>query len=135
MNMLHMNVSGLDVMLTGACALLAVAGAAATGVVLVSLSRCRARIVSLESRLAALRGECEPALSEGARAGARIEQELTAVGERMDALERRGETRVFDQAIDSARRGAEPERLTEQFGLSRGEADLVARLHGRKKTA
>jgi hypothetical protein len=138
MNMLHMNVSSLDAILTGACALLAVAGAAATCVVLVSLSRCRARIVSLESRLAALRGECEPALSEGARAGARIErleQELTAVGERMDALERRGETRVFDQAIDSARRGVDPERLTAQFGLSRGEADLVARLHGRKKTA
>jgi hypothetical protein len=133
-----MNVSALDAILTGACALIAAAGAAGMWVVLVSLSRSRARIVALEVRLAALCGECGPALAESARAAGRIErleQELTAIGERMHALERRGETRVFDQAIDSARRGADPERLTEQFGLSRGEADLVARLHGRKKIA
>jgi hypothetical protein len=41
----------------------------------------------------------------------------------------------FDQAIDSARRGADPVKLTQQFGLSRGEADLVMRLHGQKKSA
>jgi hypothetical protein len=65
----------------------------------------------------------------------RLEAELTALAERMGTLEVRGQSRAFDQAIDSARRGADPGRLTEQFGLSRGEADLVARLHGRKKTA
>jgi Protein of unknown function (DUF2802) len=41
----------------------------------------------------------------------------------------------FDQAIDFARRGTDPGRLTQQFGLSRAEADLVTRLHGRKQIA
>jgi len=39
----------------------------------------------------------------------------------------------LDQAIDWARGGADTERLAQQFGLSSGEAELVARLHGRSK--
>jgi hypothetical protein len=65
----------------------------------------------------------------------RIEQEYSSVAERVDLVELRGTAQSFDQAIDSARRGADPGKLTQQFGLSRGEADLVTRLHGRKKSA
>ena len=39
------------------------------------------------------------------------------------------------ELVASARRGTDSGRLRQQFGLSRSEADLVWRLHGRKKTA
>ena len=65
----------------------------------------------------------------------RIEQEYSSVADRVDQVELRGSAQSFDQAIDSARRGADPGKLAQQFGLSRGEADLVTRLHGRKKSA
>lgn len=65
----------------------------------------------------------------------RIEQEYAGVVDRVDQVELRGAAPSFDQAIDSARRGAGPGKLTQQFGLSRGEADLVTRLHGRKMSA
>jgi hypothetical protein len=40
----------------------------------------------------------------------------------------------LDRAIDSARLGATPRSLAQKFGLSHLEAELVSRLHGRKKT-
>ena len=96
------------------------------------------RCASVESRLAALRRELELATSISVKTGRRIkrvEQEYSGVADRVDQVELRGAAPSFDQAIDYARRGAEPGKLEQQFGLSRGEADLVARLHGRKKTA
>jgi hypothetical protein len=98
----------------------------------------RARCESVESRLAALRRELELVTSISVKTGRRVkrvEQEYSGVSDRVDQVELRGTAPSFDQAIDHARRGAEPGRLTQQFGLSRGEADLVARLHGRKKSA
>jgi hypothetical protein len=65
----------------------------------------------------------------------RFEQEHAGVADRVALVELRGSAQSFDLAIDSARRGTDSGRLTQQFGLSRGEADLVKRLHGRKKTA
>jgi len=98
----------------------------------------RARCLIVESSLAAVRRELDTATSLGVKAGlriARIEQEYSGVTDRVDLVELRGSVQSFDQAIDSARRGADSGKLTQQFGLSRGEADLVARLHGRKKSA
>jgi hypothetical protein len=98
----------------------------------------RARCVSLESSLAAVRRELELVASISAKSGRqvkRIEQEYSTVSDRVDQFELRGAAQSFDLAIDSARRGADPGKLTQQFGLSRGEADLVTRLHGRKKSA
>jgi len=98
----------------------------------------RARCVSLESSLAAVRRELELVASISAKSGRRvkrIEQEYSTVSDRVDQVELRGAAQSFDLAIDSARRGADPGKLTQQFGLSRGEADLVTRLHGRKKSA
>ena len=57
------------------------------------------------------------------------------MADRVDQVELRGAAHSFEQAIDSARRGADSGKLARQFGLSCGEADLVARLHGRKKSA
>jgi hypothetical protein len=98
----------------------------------------RARCLSVESSLAAVRRELELVASISMKTGRRvkrIEQEYSGVADRVDLVELRGAAQSFDQAIDSARRGADPNKLTQQFGLSRGEAELVTRLHGRKKIA
>lgn len=95
----------------------------------------RARCVSMEASLAGMRRELELAASISMKTGARvnrIEQEYSGVADRVDVVELRGAAQSFNQAIDSARRGADPGRLAQQFGLSRGEAELVTRLHGRK---
>jgi hypothetical protein len=103
-----------------------------------SVRAWRARCLSLESSLAALHREMEIVASISLKTGRRlkrIEQEYSGVADRVGQVELRGASQCFDQAIDSARRGADPLKLTQQFGLSRSEADLVTRLHGRKKIA
>jgi hypothetical protein len=98
----------------------------------------RARCLAVESSLAGLRRELDLVASISMKAGSRvkrIEQEYSGIADRVDLVELRGAVQSFDQAIDSARRGADSGKLTQQFGLSRGEADLVTRLHGRKKSA
>jgi|SRR5580700_8448465 hypothetical protein len=98
----------------------------------------RARCLIVESSLAAVRRELDMVASLSMKTELqvkRIEREYSGVAERVDVVELRGATQSFDQAIDSARRGADSDKLALQFGLSRGEADLVARLHGRKKSA
>ena len=103
-----------------------------------AVRRWRSRCVSVESSLAALRREMELASSISMKTGRRvrrIEQEYAGVAERVESVELRGGAQSFDQAIDSARRGADPGKLAQQFGLSRSEAELVTRLHGRKKSA
>jgi hypothetical protein len=125
--------------------LLAIAGAAFGVFGLVSalwairaVSRLRIHCLAVESSLAAVRRELESVASISVKTGRRlkrIEQEYSGVADRVDQVELRGAAPSFDQAIDSARRGADSGNLTRQFGLSRGEADLVTRLHGRKKSA
>ncbi len=98
----------------------------------------RARCLAVESSVAALRAELEQVASIGMKTGQRlqrIEREYSGVAERVGQVEVRGAAPSFDRAIDSARRGADTSKLAQQFGLSLGEADLVARLHGRKKSA
>jgi hypothetical protein len=88
--------------------------------------------------VATMRRELEVMASISLRNGRRvnrIEREYSGVAERIDSVELRGPAQCFDQAIDFARRGTDPGKLTQQFGLSHAEADLVTRLHGRKKTA
>jgi hypothetical protein len=103
-----------------------------------SVRRWRTRCAAVESGLAALHREMELVASISVKTGRRVkrvEQEYSGVSDRVEQVELRGAAPSFDQAIDYARRGAEPGKLTQQFGLSRGEADLVTRLHGRKKSA
>jgi hypothetical protein len=116
----------------GFCALLAVF------IMLLSVRRWRARCLAVETSLAAMRREIEVLASISLRTGRRvkrIEQEYSGVADRVELVELRGTAASFDEAIDSARRGTDPVKLTQQFGLSRVEADLVTRLHGRRKTA
>jgi hypothetical protein len=98
----------------------------------------RTRCLALESSLTAVRRELELVASISLKTGRRIkrvESEYSGVAERMERVELRSPVRSFESAIDSARRGTDSGRLTQQFGLSRSEADLVWRLHGRKKIA
>jgi hypothetical protein len=121
-------VSAVLGLLSLVCALFAVRSARAS----------RTRCLDLESSLTSVRREMEIVASISLKTGRRlkrIEQEYSGVADRVDQVEHRGTSQCFDQAIDSARRGADPVKLTQQFGLSRGEAVLVARLHGRKKIA
>ncbi len=103
-----------------------------------STRRWRRRCAAVESSVAAMRRELEVMASISLRTGRRvnrIEREYSGVAERIESVELRGPAQCFDQAIDFARRGSDPGKLTQQFGLSRAEADLVTRLHGRKKIA
>jgi hypothetical protein len=103
-----------------------------------AVRRWRVRCAAVESSLAAMRRELEVAASISLRTGRRVnrmEREYSGVADRIESVELRGPAQCFDQAIDSARRGTDSGRLTQQFGLSRAEADLVTRLHGRKRTA
>ncbi|HZF16671.1 MAG TPA: DUF2802 domain-containing protein [Steroidobacteraceae bacterium] len=89
-----------------------------------------------ERRLALLHKQTESAVTMAVRAGRRLkrlEKQLAWVSERIGQLEVRNEGRSYDQAITLARRGADPARLMTNFGLSRGEADLVALMHNQRK--
>ncbi len=106
-----------------------------------AIRRLRAQCASLEASIAALRRELELVASISAKTGRRVqrvESEYSDVADRIDVVESRapgGAAGPLDEAIEWARRGADTDKLTEQFGLTSGEADLVARLHGRKKSA
>jgi len=64
------------------------------------------------------------------RAG-RIEQRLLDLQRRIEDLEEAQHLiRPYDEAIRLVRQGAGAQRLVEELGLSRGEADLLLMLHG-----
>jgi len=98
----------------------------------------RARCLGVEASVAGIRRELELMASISMKTGRRvkrIEHEYSGVADRVDQVELRGAAQSFDLAIDSARRGADAGLLTQRFGLSSGEADLVARLHGRSASS
>lgn len=122
------------------------AAAAVIGLVcliaIVRLNRAQAhwreRCARLEASLPGLQREIERFAAISMRTGSRVkrvEHDCSDVAARVDLVEARGPAKALDQAIDSARRGADTRRLALEFGLSRGEAELVARLHGQKKGA
>jgi hypothetical protein len=128
----------VNVILGLAAASLAICALIAVVALSFSTRRWRRRCAAVESSVAAMRRELEVMASISLRIGRRvnrIEREYSGVAERIESVELRGPAQCFDQAIDFARRGSDPGKLTQQFGLSRAEADLVTRLHGRKKIA
>jgi hypothetical protein len=133
----NLNPMSFDTVLAMAGVLLGVVAALAVFVLSRSNRLWRARCVAVESSMAAMRRELELMASISLKTGRRVkrmEHEYAGVADRVELVELRGSVQSFEQAIDSARRGADSGRLTEQFGLSRTEADLVTRLHGRKKS-
>lgn len=96
----------------------------------------RRALAETDARLGALRREVEGATAIAVRAGERLRKaEATTVqlAERLGQLELRGEGRPYDQAIALVQNGADADRLVRNFGLTRGEADLVTLVHGRRK--
>ncbi len=66
------------------------------------------------------------------RAG-RLEQRLLELQRRIEDLEEaRQTTRPYDEAIRLVRQGAAAERLVEELGLTRSEADLLIMLHAKQ---
>ena len=103
-----------------------------------ALRRLRASYAALESSVTAMRRELEVVGAISLRTGRRvkrIEHDCAGVADRVELVELRGSAPSFDQAIDSAKRGTDSGLLTQHFGLSRVEADLVTRLHGRRRSA
>lgn len=101
-----------------------------------SQRQLRSRQGLLEADLNRLRREIEVATGISAKVSERLrraEAQARLAGERLGQLELRGEGRPYDQAIDLVRRGAGARNLVQNFGLSQGEADLVALLHGRRQ--
>jgi hypothetical protein len=107
---------------------------------LAAMRHWRLRYESLESSVVALRREVGLAASISARTGRRVqrvEHDYSGVADRVDLVESRVTPSAIasgslDQAIDSARCGADAAKLAAQYNLSGGEADLVVRLYGRK---
>ena len=102
----------------------------------------RARCLSLEAQLPALRHEMELVASINARAQRQIKKmETRGIAPVPFDVLKANQTRLADpkraltQAIDAARHGTDSGRLSTQHGLSRAEAELIARLHGRSSTA
>jgi hypothetical protein len=130
-----LNISTLLGLAAATLAFLSLVSAAVT---IQAMRGWRTRCLALESSLTAVRRELELVASIGIKTGRRVkrvESDYSGVAERIERVELRSPVRSFESAIDSARRGNDSGKLTQQFGLSRSEADLVWRLHGRKKIA
>lgn len=104
------------VSVAGAC--LAIFALVSAMIALQSTRHWRTRCRSLDASVAALRREFE----------------LTACDD-VAAQPLEPASGSLDEAIEWARGGADSARLVQQFGLSSGEATLIARLHGRTKIA
>jgi hypothetical protein len=100
--------------------------------------RWRARIAALEAQLPAQRRELELIASVIAHTGRqlkRMDGNHAELSKRVELTQERAPAKSLGGAIGSARHGADAEKLSRQFGLSRGEAELVTRLHGQKQSA
>jgi hypothetical protein len=125
------NLVGYAAAVLAVAAVVALPVAVVLGVVAGRLGR---RLAAAEQQLALLRAEVGAAVGLGAKAGERLrrlEKVSARMAERLGQLELRGEGRPYDQAIALAQRGGDADRLVSHFGLSRSEADLLARVHGR----
>jgi hypothetical protein len=98
-----------------------------------NVRRLRTQHDALASNLAAAIRELEMVAALAARSATlaeRFEPDYTTLTDRVGMLELRGENRPYNQAINSARSGADPAKLARQFGLSTSEANLLMLVHG-----
>jgi hypothetical protein len=123
---------------TAAVAVVTLATAAGTAYLQSVAAQLRRRLAESEERLAGLRREVEAATGIAVRAGERLrkaEATTLQLADRLGQLELRGEGRPYDQAIALVQHGADADRLVRNFGLTRGEADLVTLVHGRRQAS
>jgi uncharacterized membrane protein YcjF (UPF0283 family) len=120
----------------GAWTLVALAGVVVLFAEWRAARRLRRTQRETERALSLLNKQTESAVAMTVKVGRRLrhaEKQLAWACERLGQLEVRIEGRSYDQAITLARRGANADRLMTNFGLSRGEADLVALMHSQRK--
>jgi hypothetical protein len=103
-----------------------------------AVARARRERRELAVTLLALRREIQSANAVNARIGKRLrktERRFEELRDQVAQYEARGETRAYDQAINLVRQGGDASKLVSNFGLSRGEAELVSLVHGRRRRA
>lgn len=88
------------------------------------------QISRLESEIRVLSGDA----LEAKRRLAVLEQCLAELAERLDSRERDAVPQAYEVAVNLVRQGVAIDDLVATCGLSRGEAELVARLYGRAST-
>jgi len=97
------------------------------------------RQLELETELAAARAALAQAEVAAGEAAEQLQQRLAETEARIAAVEERQEQlRLMEEgdgdygrAIRMARQGASAEELAQDFGLNRGEAELLVSLHGK----
>lgn len=97
------------------------------------------RQLELETELAAARAALAQAEVAAGEAAEQLQQRLAESETRLAAVEERQEQlRLMEEgdgdygrAIRMARQGASAEELAQDFGLNRGEAELLVSLHGK----
>lgn len=104
-------------------------------------ARQRRERMALTAEVDNLRRENKSVVELAVRASKRLreaEQELRQMSVRLDGMSHPAPAveggHAYDQAIRLVRRGADADRLVNDLGMTRGEADLVVRLHGPRKT-
>jgi hypothetical protein len=130
-----MNIEPNDLYLGAAAAALVLLGALVL-IEGVRHARTSRRFAAIDAQFEALKADLAAATGIGIRAGERLrrlDQLSTQMSERLGQIELRGEGRPYDQAIALSQRGADAGRLMSHYGLSRGEADLVSLVHGRRR--
>lgn len=131
-----MTFASADLVLPALGAVLALA-TVLLAVSIVRNGRLNRRLATMERQFETLRADVAATTGIGVRAGERLrrlDQISGQMSERLGQLELRGEGRPYDQAIALVRRGADADRLMTNYGLSRGEADLLALVHGGRRT-
>ncbi len=102
------------------------------------IARLRREAVELHELVQHVRREAHSAVSYGSDVGKRLrkqEKDLVELTDRLCLVEELGDARAFDRAIDVARQGAEADKLVANFGISRGEAELLTVVHGKRAAA
>jgi len=93
---------------------------------------------ALQELVAHVRREAHSAVAYGSDVGKRLrkaEKDLATLTERLGQIEMRGESGTFERAINVARQGVDAKSLASNFGISRGEAELMSVVYGKRAAA
>jgi len=102
------------------------------------LTTTRKQVRDLQADVLTMKGAisvlCEEEIDTGRKQG-EIEQRLNGIRTRQDELELRGQgDKAYTQAIKLIHRGANVDDIIAACGLNRGEAELIASLHGGQRS-
>lgn len=105
------------------------------------MRRARRERAEMQAGIEELRREQHATAELAVRIGQRLrhaEEQLGQMHTRIEGMKVQEQApdpgHAYAQAIRLVRKGADASRLVADFGLSRGEAELVALLHGQRKT-